>query len=349
MPSIREVAKHAGVSISTVSRVINGNSSVAPPLRNKVLAAIDRCDYLPAVGRKATDAVALVYAGPFTPGSPYDSATIDGMVEVMRDSPYDLTIVDMRRDKLEHESYRQFFARKGMIGAIVRSTAVDRPLINRMAEELTPIVVLGDHFDHPRLSFVYASSFDASVEAVEHLISLEHRRIAFAACERDDGDHNDRFQAYCQVMQRANLWDPSLVFRIPPHRADGAQLLRRLMAMPFPPSGLFVADPYIAVGVVNEAHHLGIKFPQDLSLVGFDDTDTRSSVYPRMTAVCQDSRVLGRVAFETLLKTIAGGAPIERTDSRCKAWLEINATTGPAPGQVTRVLTHGVRLPAATA
>ena len=172
MASIRQVAQEAGVSISTVSRVINGNNSVAPRLRNQVLAAISRCDYAPAVGRRTSDCVALVYAGYFTPGSPYDAACIDGMVESMHTSPFDLRIVDLRRDKLDDESFRQFFARKGIGGAVVRCTAAERELVAKMAGEGLPLVVLGDHFDHPTLPFVYASSRDASCEAVEHLVSL---------------------------------------------------------------------------------------------------------------------------------------------------------------------------------
>lgn len=138
MPSIREVAKEAGVSIATVSRVINGNSSVAPELKSQVLAAIERCDYLPSVGRRTCDSVALLYVGPFTPESPYDSACIAGIINTMRKGNYDLAVVDMARDKLPDESFRQFFARKGICGAIVRSTAADRAILTKIAEEPFP-------------------------------------------------------------------------------------------------------------------------------------------------------------------------------------------------------------------
>ena len=95
MASIREVAREAGVSIATVSRVINGRDSVAPHLRRQVLEAVNRCEYAPAVGIRSQNSVALIYTGPFTPGSPYDSACIDGMVEAMRGSPHDLIFVDI--------------------------------------------------------------------------------------------------------------------------------------------------------------------------------------------------------------------------------------------------------------
>lgn len=346
MPSIREVAKEAGVSIATVSRVINGNSSVAQELKNQVLAAIDRCDYLPSVGRRNCDSVALLYVGPFTPESPYDSACIAGMINCMRKGNQDLSVIDMARDKLPDESFRQFFARKGICGAIVRSTAADRAVLTRIAQETFPLVVLGDHFEHPKLPFVYASSRNASREALEHLVSLGHRNIAFAASDCEDGDHGDRYAAYLEIMQQTGIYKDDLVCRIPPHRMDGAQLLRKLMAMPNPPTGVFAADPFIAIGLINEAHSLGIKVPSELSIVGFDDTDTRTLLYPRMTAVCQDSELLGRVAFECVTRLIQGESLADRSSYVQSAWLEINSTTAPPPVERFRVLTSGMRLPA---
>ncbi|MBL9165848.1 MAG: LacI family DNA-binding transcriptional regulator [Planctomycetaceae bacterium] len=344
MASIREVAREAGVSIATVSRVINGRDSVAPHLRRQVLEAVNRCEYAPAVGIRSQNSVALIYTGPFTPGSPYDSACIDGMVEAMRESPHDLILVDMRRDKARGETYRQFFARKGICGAILRSTAAERETVEQMADEGLPIVVLGDHFHRPGLPFVFSESAAASRQAIEHLLSLGHTRIAFAACEREDGDHRDRFDAYCSTLQSRGLFSPDLIGRIPPHRLDGEKLIRNLMGMPSRPTAVFIADPLVAVGAINEAHKMGVKIPEDLSIVGFDDTDMRALIYPKMTSVCQDSRMLGRVAFERLLEKMAGRdaeSPAERGQA---AWLEINETTAPPPEIAYHILPNRTRL-----
>ena len=344
MASIRDVAKEAGVSIATVSRVINGRDSVAPHLRKQVLEAVNRCDYAPAVGVRTQNTVALIYTGPFTPGSPYDSACIDGMVEAMRESPHDLAMVDVRRDKARGETFRQFFARKGICGAILRSTAAERDIVAQMADEGLPIVVLGDHFQRAGLPFVYSESASASRQAIEHLLSLGHTRIAFAACDREDGDHRDRFEAYCATLEDRGLLYPDLIGRIPPHRLDGEKLIRNLMGMPNRPTAVFIADPLVAVGAINEAHKMGVKIPEDLSIVGFDDTDIRSLVYPKMTSVCQDSRMLGRVAFEQLVDRLAavdGEVPATRSQS---AWLEINETTAPPPEIAYHILPNRTRL-----
>lgn len=345
MPSIRDVAKKAGVSIATVSRVMNGAESVAPHLREKVNQAIDIYDYSPKVGRKALDSVALIYTGPFTAGSPYDSACIDGMVEAMRESDCDLTLVDLQRDLGANESLRQFFARKGIRGAVLRCTTSERAMVEGFGQEKLPLVVLGDHFDCDDLSFVYASSGEASSEAVEHLVSLGHKRVAFAACERDDGDHADRLQAYRSVLAQHGLLDESLICRVPPHRFDGAQLLRNLLGTSDRATALFVADPLVAVGAINEAHRMGVRIPDELSVIGVDDTDIRSTIYPRMSAVCQDSRLLGRLAFERVRALAGDDEGLAQAEPQ-KAWLDIGNTTGPPPTSPDRVLPTGARLPA---
>ncbi len=346
MASIRDVAKEAGVSIATVSRVINGAEGVATGLRRKVNEAVEACNYTPAVGRRSLDSIALMYAGPFTVGSPYDSACLEGMVDAMRDTDYDLSIVDVNRDKAPNETLKQFFARKGIRGAIIRCTSGERGLVTSWSTEQLPLVVLGDHFECPNLSFVYADSSAASRQAVEYLVSIGHRRVAFAACERDDGDHLDRLSAYRQVMEENGLTDETLVCRVPPHRLDGAQLLRHLLGRSDRPTALYVADPLVAIGAINEAHRLGVSIPNDLSIVGFDDTDMRSSIHPRMSAVCQETTQLGRAAFDSVMKQIEAKRTPTSEVSTFEAWLELNETTSPPPEVTERILPTGARLPA---
>ncbi len=344
MPSIREVAKEAGVSIATVSRVINNAGGVAPGLHRKVSEAVKTCRYEPSVGKRSLTSISLIYPEGVWIGSPYDSACVQGMADAMRETNFDLLLVDVKRDKLASESLKQFFTRKGILGAVVRSTSSARTAISQWAVEGLPLVVLGDHFDCPKLPFVYAASTAASRQAVEHLVSLGHQRIAFAACDRDDGDHLDRLSAYRGVLESHQLYDEKLVCRVPPHRLDGAQLLRNMLGMSLRPTAIFIADPLIAVGAINEAHRLGVRVPEDLSIIGFDDCDTRKSVYPQMTAVCQDATVLGRAAVQSLLSQIESAPAAKRHATTSEAWFEVGSTSGPAPHNPARILPSGARM-----
>jgi LacI family transcriptional regulator len=264
----------------------------------------------------------------------------------MLESDYDLKITHLRRDKSPKETYSQFFFRKGIRGAIIRSTSADQDVARLIGDEGFPAVVLGDRFDHPRLAFAYNESGTASAEGVEHLISLGHRRIAVAANDTDDGDHIDRLAAYRRTMSKHGIDHAQLEFRVPAHRLDGAQLMRKMMSINAPPTAVFIADPLTACGAINEARKLGLRIPEEMSILGFDDTDSRFSVEPTMTAICQNSRELGRLAFEMLLQRCEG-FDREVPGELGKAWLEINHTTAKVPSQLIRIMPNGERLPAA--
>ena len=250
MSTIREVAKQAGVSIATVSRVMNGHESVTPALRERVLRVVDDCDYVRSVGRRTLDTVALIYLGQFTVEAPYDAACLTGMVAAVREHGMDLTLLDIHRDRHPSESLRQFFHRKGVAGAVLRGTEGERSLVEQYSREGVPLVVLGDHFPDAPVPCVWAESRGATCEAIDYLWSLGHRRFGFAASDLADGDHVDRYEAYRSVLAPHGVLDERHVWRIPPHRFDGVQLIRSVMAMQNRPTALFVADPLIAVGAI---------------------------------------------------------------------------------------------------
>jgi LacI family transcriptional regulator len=345
MPTIRQVAEKAGVSIATVSRVINNSSAVTDEIRGKVQEAVNSCGYVPSVSRRTTSFLALVYAGPASLGSPYDAALVEGMAQAMDTTDLDLVLLNPRRDKRLDETYTQYFLRKGVRGVILRSTVEGRPVCQEIADEGFPAIVVGDHFEHPSLSFVYADSTAPSRQALEHLLTLGHRRIAFASNEYEDGDHGDRFTAYRETLEANGLeFDPSLVFHVPARRPCGAQLLRNLMSVPIPPTAVYITDPPVAIGLINEARSIGMDIPGDLSVVGFDDHDARDYVYPRMTSVCQDAVQLGSEAFRELARVVAAGNGQQSQGRVFDSWMEINDSTGQPPLEPMRILPDGTRL-----
>jgi DNA-binding LacI/PurR family transcriptional regulator len=343
--TIRQVAEIAGVSIATVSRVINNSSVVTEDVRDKVLSAVNQCGYVPSVGRRTTSFLALVYAGPSSLGSPYDAALLEGMAQAMEATELDLVILNPRRDKRPEESYTQFFLRKGVRGVILRSTVEGRQVCRQIGEEKFPAIVVGDHFEDPSLGFAYADSTKSSTQAIEHLIGLGHTRIAFASNDQEDGDHLDRYAAYCETLKAADIeLDPSLVFHAPAHRPDGAQLLRNIMGVPHPPTAVYITDPPVAVGLINDARKMSMEIPTDLAVVGFDDQDVRNYVYPLMTSVCQDACQLGRDAFMALAKSIEAGNGDRPRDCISSTWLEVSDSTGQPALEPVRILPNGTRL-----
>ena len=158
----------------------------------------------------------------------------------------------------------------------------------------------------PLAPFRLPDSFSASRQATEHLLALGHKRIAYASCKFDKGDRADRFHGYAEAMRDTGIGlTPGLIHRIPPHRPDGAQLLRDLMASGCSPTAVYVAEPSAVPGLLMEARSMRVEIPRDFSVVGFDDRDTRDCVYPRFTSVCQDTRRIGHAAFSKLAEIVA--------------------------------------------
>jgi DNA-binding LacI/PurR family transcriptional regulator len=341
--SVRQIASRAGVSITTVSRVLNNHPQVSEEMREKVLAATTKAGYVQSVGRRSTTNIAFAYTGESSLGSPFDAALMQGMAQVMEEFGFDLTVLDARRAKLPYETYSQMFLRKGIRGAILRTTAQTQAVCEAIAAENFPAVVVGSRFNAPQVNFVDCNSGESSREAVEHLIGLGHRRIALCVNVVDDSNHADRTAGYEQALTDNGIeLDPRLVLRTPANRLGGSQVMRRIMSMADRPTAVYLTDPMAAVGAMNEARKMGIGIPSDLSVVGFDDAELRFGVSPEMTAVCQDAVQLGREAFNALYRIMdhEQGASLKQ---ELRTWLEIHETTGKPPARAIRILPDGTR------
>jgi DNA-binding LacI/PurR family transcriptional regulator len=330
MASVRQIAKEAGVSITTVSRVLNNHPQVSAEVRERVLAMANESRYIGKVGRRSTTNVAFIYTDDMTLGSPFDTALMQGMSAGLDRAGLDLLVLNAQRSRRSHETFSQLFMRKGVRGAIVRTTTHTRHLCREVAAEGFPAVVVADEFDEPWINTVDADSYTASHSAMTHLINLGHKRIACALHVVDDHDHARRLEAYRDALIEAGLEiDERLIMRVPAYRRTGAAALRQMMAMPERPTAAYVTDPLAAVGVLQEALCQGVRVPDDFSVIGFDDGDARFGTFPQMSAVCQDTEALGRAAMERLTGLIDQNDQPATVPTDC--WLELHESTGPAP------------------
>lgn len=344
MATIRSVASAAEVSIATVSRVLNEAEGVSGDVRQRVLRVAHRMGYS-GTRRPASTYVALAYTGRCSIGSPYDVALLEGISAAAEEGGFDLAIVKLQSERKAGESPVDVMARKGIRGALLRTHAQTRQVCLELAKEGFPGVVIGDRFEEPDVSYIDADSRGSSLQAMEHLISLGHRRIAIATGHVPDNDHMDRLAAYEEAHRKHGIeLDPKLVHHVWALRPNGEQVMRTVMSMTDRPTAIFITDPLVAVGAINQAHEMGVKIPGDISIVGFDDTDTRDNIYPKMSAVCQDAKLVGYEAMSLLTKRLAGEAGEVGTHKKLPTWLELHATTGCPPAVPARVLTDGTRI-----
>jgi LacI family transcriptional regulator len=298
------------------------------------------------VGKRATSFLAFVYTGPVSLDSPFDSAILDGAYSAMEGSNLNLVLLDLHHEKLVDETYTQYFARRGIRGVMLRTTQQTRRICEEIAAENFPSIVIGERFDAENVNYIRSESYTSMYRGVEHLIGLGHRRIAFAVADVvQDSDHADRLLAYENAMRDHDVSiEGRWCFHLLARRPDGAQVIRRLMSMPNRPTAIVFTDPMVGIGALLECHKLGVNVPGDLSILGFDDSDTRNLAFPTMTAICQDAKRLGVEAFKALTR-LATQKSEGHTSYReeLPTWLEINHTTGRPPVDECRVLPDGSR------
>lgn len=349
MSSVREIAAKAKVSVATVSRALNNHPDVDPKTRAKVLAAANKAGYNPKIGRRITTVVGLVYVGDPVQGiyGAFDSALLGGILRGLNEFKFDLKLVNLQRDKSPRETYTQFFLRKGLRGVILRTTDSTRSICEVIAEEGFPSVVVADRFENPKVNSIECESRQDSRRAVEHLIDLGHRRIAVALHGVKDTDHRDRLEGYTEALKHAGIKpDPALIIEIVANLDGGSHAIAQLLGMSHPPTGVYFTDPVATLGAMRRCQELGVRIPQELSIVGFDDSDTRTLTFPRVTCVCQNATQLGFEAAQWLTRSLNDMAPSTLRSVRSTSF-EINQTTGPVPANPVRVLPDGSRMAAA--
>lgn len=338
MSSVRAIARDLAVSPATVSRVLNNHPDVDEQTRARVIHQINKIGYFPRVGIRASNAVALAYPEDSvgTEYGSFESSLRTGIMRGLGEQEFDLKLISIRRDKDPRETFSQFFLRKGVRGVILRCFRHTRPIITEIAAERFPSIVVSEHFDDPLVNSIRAESYSSSRRAVEHLISMGHRRIALAIHNISDSDHSDRRRAYDDALHCAGITlDPSLIFELPASLSSGERVLDAVSASSPRATAIFATNPMTALGIMRRAQEREIAIPRDLSVVGMDDSDIRMHVWPRLTAVCQDATMLGHEAAAWLCHAIAKNtgrhAPLKRTITTV---FEINGTTA-APASIT--------------
>lgn len=335
----RKLASELGLSVATVSRALNSHPDVSPETRSRVVQMADDLGYMPRVGRRRTNVIGLVY-----PTDPiradygnFESAMLAGILDGVNEQRYDVTIINVQRDKDPADSYSQFFRSKGVGGVIVRRIHPTSCMAEEIADEGFPCMLIADRSDNPKLNYIYTDSHEDSKRAVEHLIHLGHRRIALGVHNVIDSDHRDRRNGYVKALEAAGIEiDPTLLIQAPAGMEGGASCIDRLMALPEPPTAVYFTDPQTTVGAMHRCLVRGIDVPKDLSVVGFDDGDVRMQTYPRYTAVCQDARQMGLEASRWLTRALAAGGKIPSyREHRYTTW-SINDSTAMPSEQRTK-------------
>jgi LacI family transcriptional regulator len=310
-PTMRDVARSAGVSLKTVSRVVNGETTVAPDLAARVRAAVDSLNYRPHIGAsmlrrndRRTRTIGVLLADV---SHPFSAAVHRAVEDEARRRGVHVLVGSLDEDPEREQEMARAFAQRQADGLIVAPTGPDQAYLDRIGA--IPIVFV----DRPAEGFaadcVLATNRVGAGEAVRHLIAGGHRRIAYL------GDHvrlataRNRYEGYLDAIAGAGL--ESFGAHDLPDPARAEQAVRRLLDRPDPPTALFTSQSLITIGAVRALRLLGRH--RDVALVGFDDFPLADLLEPAVTVVAQDPVAIGRTAARALFARIDGadGPPRE--------------------------------------
>jgi DNA-binding LacI/PurR family transcriptional regulator len=310
--TLSDVAKRAGVSVKTVSNVVSGYAHVSPATRKRVQKALDSLGYQPNLSARSLRGGRSGVIGLAVPGlNPY-FAELAGLVErAVAEAGYTL-LVDQTEALHERESRVVKGIRAQLIdGLILSPSALDGAAIAR-SRSATPLVLLGERVSDGSIDHVAIDNVAAAREAVSHVIELGRHRIAAVGTLRSASGELARQRLAGYTAALANAGIPSRRELIVPvqrfERVEGVSATRRLLAGGVRPDAIFAFNDVLAFGVLRALYEAGIRVPDDVAVVGFDDVEEGRFSLPTLTTIAPDKHEIARCAVANLIERMNGGA-----------------------------------------
>jgi LacI family transcriptional regulator len=331
--TLASVARTAGVSMPTVSKVLNGHHDVADGTRQRVQQVILESGYLRVTrraGRPPTPVVELVFDEVV---SAYSLKVLRGVIDAATAQDVDVVVAKFgrfgkRRADADRWARRSRLA--GRAGIISVTTDLTGDKVAAFDRERLPLVLI-DPVNPPRHDIVSvgATNWTGGMTATQHLTALGHRRIAYIGGPPGATCSQARLFGYHAALAQAGVeQDQSLVRGGGFDAETGHAVTLELAALADPPTAIFAGSDSTAVGVVEAARALGLAVPGDLSVVGFDDTYLAEHCFPQLTTIAQPLEEMGRVALRTLLRLVAG-EPLESHHVELATHLVVRSSTAP--------------------
>jgi LacI family transcriptional regulator len=305
--TIADVARHAGVSPMTVSRVVNGEAGVRPPTRERVQAAIAALHYMPNPAARHLAGSELIRLGVLhgSARSGYLAEFLVGLMNQASQSHVQL-LVQQCTDVAARPAEVRSLAASGIDGLILPPPLCDeQALLDVAAAAHVPTVVVGAGLPDARVNAVNIDDYQAALTMTRHLIALGHQRVGFIGGNPNQTASSCRLAGFRDAMAEAAL-PPAPELVVPGlfnYRSglDGAELL---LALEPRPTAIFASNDDMAAATVAVAHRLGLDVPGDLTVVGCDDTAIATTIWPELTTIRQPITEMARAAVNLLVRRV---------------------------------------------
>ncbi|HEX9389125.1 MAG TPA: LacI family DNA-binding transcriptional regulator [Anaerolineales bacterium] len=320
--TIQDVAKTAGVSVSTVSRVLNGKVDVASETQDRIRSVIDDLGYTTNLAARSMRSFKKNMVGLIMPDIAYPFAieVMKGVNRAIAESEFDLLVYttgDVRKSgRASHEQkYVSLLSNSITDGVIIVA-----PVTGAFSTD-APIVSIDPLMSDPNYPSVHATNYQGATDAMNYLLGLGHTRIGFISGRAELESSNRRLKGYRDAIEKAGLSiDEKLIASGDYTTETGAKCAHELLSREDPPSAIFASNDQAAMGIFQVAQEMGIRIPEDLSVIGFDNI--MESKYMRLTTVDQFISEMGFVATQMLIKLI-NGEPLDSQTYKMQTQLVI--------------------------
>ena len=307
--TLEDIAKISGVSRSTVSRVINGDTNVRDETRERVQKVIQQYDFQPNLAARGLAAGSTSVIGLVIPmgvsaifSDPFFPLLTQGVSSACNALDYSVMLW-LAEPEYERRTIHKILYSGLIDGVVVSSMLLNDPIIESLAESKLPFITVGRHPTNDKISFIDVDNRTGASTAVSYLFSTGRRRIATIT-----GPHNmiagiDRLEGYYDALSAANLpLDESLV--VEGNFTDSGGYIAMQQLLPAKPDAVFVASDSMAMSAMRAIQDAGLCVPTDIAVIGFDDIPEAARVSPPLTTICQPTQLIGATAAQTLVDMI---------------------------------------------
>ena len=309
--TLEEVAQTAGVSMSTVSRILNGTAVVSAEKKQAVDEAIARLGFVPNPVARGLAGGRTLSVGVVTQSidSPFYGVGLRGIEEELDKAGYSPLFVSGHWNAAEEARCIEVLRSRRVDGIIVLTGRLSDSALRACAKAL-PVVVTGRTLKAPGLFALNFDNFEGARLATHHLLALGHRRIAFISGDMGHPDANERHRGYRAALEAAGIvYEPALVVPGLYHEESGLQAVERLLASGESFTAIFAANDQMAIGASLALQRRRLRVPDDVSLVGFDDLLAARYANPPLSTVHHPAYEMGRLAASAMLQLLRGEKP----------------------------------------
>lgn len=331
--TIAEIARKAGVSVATVSKVLNGHAQVADGTREKVEALLQSHNYLRRRSRP-TRTVGLIDLVINELDSPWSVEVVRGVEETTAQHGSGLVVSAVHGRPADTLRWLDNLTKRGSDGVILAVTALARSQRRQIQELGVPLVVVDPVGNpDPAIPSVGATNWHGGLAATQHLLGLGHRRIGIITGPDDVLSARARLDGYRAALESAGISvDPALEIRGDFHHGTGFSGARELLALPQPPTAIFASSDLQALGAYDALRRAGLHVGHDVSIVGFDDLPAASWASPPLTTIRQPLSDMAAVAARIVLQGVEAVLPSGmRRMELATALVERESTAPPPP------------------